>query len=115
MKIILTLLIKELLQSIGEELKQKGKYKMITYREKPKTINVVIWTGDNLDEVKAFLGDCFVGVTSGNWIKYKTSNRSITTGYLRPIKDVLYKDDVFDSFEDTDREQFERKWERAER
>lgn len=37
---------------------------MAKYRKKPVVIEAVQWTGDNLDEVRKFLGGDFLGVES---------------------------------------------------
>lgn len=47
---------------------------MPRYKEKPKEpkeIEAIYWTGKNLDEVKEFLGDCFVEVDERGTLTFK--------------------------------------------
>lgn len=47
---------------------------MSKYREKPKEpkeVEAIYWTGENLNEIKEFLGDCFVKVDEQGVLTFK--------------------------------------------
>ena len=50
------------------------------FRKKPVVIEAVQWTGENLDEVKAFLGDDFWSVHSQRGILSVKSREGVVVG-----------------------------------
>ena len=70
-----------------------------TYRRKPETVQAVLYTGDNVEEVKAFLGISFISVNREGIISFVEGKRL--------EEDLLYKgeyvvkinDDCFSMFQ----------------
>lgn len=75
---------------------------------KELTAQAVKWTGDNIEEVKSFLGDCFI-----------SANRTFVTYLIRPesrfpkfaeLNVYIQKSFDEDVFWLVDSEEFERQW-----
>lgn len=89
---------------------------MARYREKPQPIDeveAILYTGDNAEEIKNFLGECFIKIDTRNWLWYKPNAESDFGKWLVPLADMIvkYSDDSFgDIYEDD----FLEEWEEVE-
>lgn len=88
---------------------------MVRYREKPKivhTIDVVEWTGENLEEVKEFLGDSFIAVDEGtNSLWFAPYKDCSYYDYAEPNSDVLVKyEDGNKNFDSMEKWVLEKDW-----
>ncbi len=85
---------------------------MMKFREIPKErelkeVEAVIWTGDNLDELKEFLGECFVE-EEGKKIFYLPHPEARIEWWVFP-GDVIYKD-IDGEFKDAELNDFLNEW-----
>lgn len=88
---------------------------MAKYREKiePEIIEAIEWTGKNLEEVKAFLRDCFVEVDSDGRLWFTRYKGDIFEDWLTPEDYILYVDEYGD-FNCQGKEDFLEDWELME-
>lgn len=82
---------------------------MARYR---KEVEAIVYTGDNLEEIRRVLGKCFIGIDKYKNIWYKPEEGCEHRGYLRPNTDILVKDTG--CFYDDRTEEFLKKWEEVE-
>lgn len=85
------------------------------YRRKPVELEVtkaVEWTGNNLEEVKALLKDCFVEVADEK-LRYKQHKNSILITWAN-LGEMIWLDD-FEEFNSTSKEKFLADWELIDR
>ncbi len=86
---------------------------MMKFREIPKErelkeVEAVIWAGDNLDEVKEFLGECFVQEEEEKKVFYLPYPEAQIEWWVFPW-DVIYKD-IDGEFKDAELNDFLNEW-----
>lgn len=62
---------------------------MAKYR---KEIEAIAYTGDNVEEIKEMLGDCYIGIDMDKRIWYEPTKDCGYRFYLRPSVDILVKE-----------------------
>ena len=85
---------------------------MAKYREKPiepEIVEAIEWTGGNLDEIKAFLGDCFEEIDASGKIWYRNNIHSAYLDWI-PSSGYMIIEKNGDFF-DEEKENFFEDWE----
>lgn len=87
------------------------KFREIPKMQELREIEAVIWTGDNLDELKEFLGECFIEENEKKVYYLPYPEARIEWWIMRG--DVIYKD-IDGEFKDAELNDFLTKWAKIE-
>lgn len=81
-----------------------------------KEVEAILYTGDNVEEIKEFLGDCFIGLDEERkiWYKQTPNSERRVRKWLVPMADMIVGTIERDFFWDEYEDDFLEEWERIE-